>query len=240
MSFLGVTFSGIDENVDVTHLREIRSHYFTVEWGVWLSTEQRGLEPRFPKIDWVRKLDPELAFSAHLWGKDANDFLRGEDGSLLDRYGELWPLFRRLQINSGEGIESVDLPRLMDLMEKHKGKQITFRIRERNLEIADAAVLKGASCSVLFDQFGPQEVGQKKWPKGAKRFSACGYTGGLGPDNIYKQLSSILSAAQTAERWWVDMDSCLVPTETGSEMFSLESCRRVIREVDAYFLDYTI
>jgi hypothetical protein len=240
MSFLGVTFSGIDENVDVTRLREIRSHYFTVEWGVWLSTERQGLEPRFPKIDWIRKLDPELAFSAHLWGKDASDFLRGEDAALLDRYGELWPLFRRLQINSDNGIASVDLPRLMDLIEKHKGKQITFRTRERNLEISDAVVLKGVSCSVLFDQIGPPETGQKKWPKGLKRFSACGYTGGLGPDNIYKQLSSLLSAAQTAEQWWVDMDSCLVPTETGKEVFCLESCRRVIREVDAYFLDYTI
>jgi len=240
MSFLGVTFSGVDESVPISRLREIRSLYFNVEWGICLSIERQGMQPRFPSLDWMRRLDSELTFAALLCGRNATNFLRGDDAELLEQYGEIWPLFRRIQVNLDSQAEPINLPKIIELMEKHAKKRITFHIRDRNLEVADAVVSKGVPCSILFDQSGTPETGQKKWPKGIKRFLACGYTGGLGPDNIYKQLSFLLSAAQTARQWWVDVDACAKVTENGNEAFSLESCRRVIREFDAYFLDYTI
>ena len=240
MSFLGVTFSGLDETADATRLREIRSLYFTVEWGLCLELERQGREPRFPDLEWMHKLPPDLNLAAQLWGRNASDFLRGNDAELLAHYGELWPMFRRVQINVSGDPKEVDLQGLAKLMEKHGDKQMIFRIRERNFEIPDALISQGVSCSILFDQSDVTDVSQKKWPKGVKRFAGCGYSGGLGPENIYKQLSPLLNAAQTAERWWVGMDSCLRITQHGQEVFSLESCKRVIREFDAYFLDYTI
>jgi hypothetical protein len=240
VSFLGVTFSGVDETADVERLREIRSHYFTVEWGLWLSVEHQGRVPGFPGVGWIRKLRPELNLSAQLWGKNAADFLQGDDTELMAHHGEAWSLFQRIQINSTDRIDRVDLPALIRLLEKNQDKQVILRIRDLNLDIADALLTQGVSCSTLFDQSEGQEPAQKKWPKGLRRFAGCGYAGGLGPDNIYKQLSPILNAAQSAERWWVEMDSSLRTTQYEQDVFSLANCKRAIREFDSFFLDYTI
>lgn len=240
MSFLGVTFTGVDETADVEGLKEIRSHYFTVEWGLRLAGERQGRAAGFPGIEWICKLPPGLNLSAQLWGKSVADFLQGDDTELMTKYGEVWSLFRRIQINSTDGIDQVDLSGLTRLIAKNADKQIILRICDRNLEVADALVAQGISCSTLFDESEVQEPAQKKWPKGVKRFAGCGYAGGLGPDNIYKQLTPILNAAQTAERWWVEIDSSLRVKEHDQEVFSLASCKRTIREFDSFFLDYTI
>jgi len=240
VSFLGVTFSGVDETADVERLKEIRSHYFTVEWGLGLAVERRDQAAGFPGLDWICKLAPELNLSAQLSGKSAGAFLKGDDTQLMSKYGEVWSLFRRIQINSTDGIDRVDLPGLTQVIAKNPDKQIILRIRDRNLEVADALVAQGISCSTLFDESEIQEPAQKKWPKGLKRFAACGYAGGLGPENIYKQLTPILNAAQSAERWWVEIDSSLRAKEHDQDVFSLASCKRTIREFDSFFLDYTI
>ena len=240
MSFLGVTFAGLDETADLEKLKEIRSLYFTVEWGVRLAVEHQGREAGFPGIDWIRKLAPELNLSAQLCGKSARDFLRGDDAELATQYGVCWPQFRRIQIDSPSRSDDVDLPKLIRLIGKNPEKQIVFRVRDQNLDVANALVGHGIPCATLFDQAEVQDPAQKKWPKGVNRFAGCGYTGGLGPDNIYKQLSPILSAAQTAERWWVEIDSSLRTAEQERDVFSLARCKRTIREFDAFFLDYTI
>jgi hypothetical protein len=240
VSFLGVTFSGVDETADVERLKEIRSHYFTVEWGLRIAVENHGRTAGFPTVDWIGKLAPELNLSAQLWGKSAADFLRGDNTELMARYGQVWSLFRRIQINSADGIDRVDLPALTRLIEKNPGKHLILRIRGRHLEVADALLAHGISCSTLFDESEAQDPAQKRWPKGLKRFAGCGYAGGLGPDNIYKQLSPILNAAQSAERWWVEIDSSLRTAENDQDVFSLASCKRAIREFDSFFLDYTI
>lgn len=240
MSFLGVTFAGLDETAELERLKEIRSLYFTVEWGIRLAVERQAGAAGLPDIGWLTRLAPELNLSAQLQGKYASDFLRGDDALLMAHYGKCWPQFRRIQIDSLSGLTEVDLSGLTRLMEKNFEKQLVFRVRDQNLEVADALITEGISCSTLFDQSKVQEAAQKKWPKGIKRFAGCGYAGGLGPDNIYKQLSSILNAAQSAERWWVEIDSSLRTIENGRELFNLASCKRTVREFDAFFLDYTI
>jgi hypothetical protein len=240
VSFLGVTFSGVDETADGERLKEIRSHYFTVEWGVGLAVERQNQAPGFPGVDWICKLAPELNLSALISGKSAGTFLKGDDTELMAKYSEVWSMFRRIQINSADGIGQVNLPGLTRLIAKNPDKQIVLRIRDRNFEVADALVAEGISCSALFDESEVQEPAQRKWPKGLKRFAGCGYAGGLGPDNIYKQLTPILNAAQSAERWWVEIDSYLWGKEHDQDAFSLASCKRTIREVDSFFLDYTI
>jgi hypothetical protein len=240
VSFLGVTFAGLDGTADLERLKEIRSLYFTVEWGIRLAVERQGGDADLPDIGWIRRLAPELNLSAQLQGKCASNFLQGDDVELMARYSECWPQFRRIQIDSPSAMAEVDLPGLTRLMEKNLEKQLVFRVRDQNLEVADALVTKGISCSTLFDQSEVQELAQKRWPKGIKRFVGCGYAGGLGPDNIYKQLSPILNAAQSAERWWVEIDSSLRTMEDGREVFNLSSCKRTVREFDTFFLDYTI
>jgi hypothetical protein len=240
VSFLGVTFAGVDETADLEKLKEIGSHYFTVEWGLWLAVEHQGRVAGFPSVEWICKLAPGLNLAAQLRGKSATDFLRGNDAELMAYYGEAWSLFRRIQINSTDRIDQVDLSGLARLIEKNPEKEMILRVRDRNLEVADALVTAGISCSTLFDESELQEPAQKKWPKGIKRFSGCGYAGGLGPDNIYKQLSPILNAAQSAERWWVEIDSGLRTKQHDQDVFSLANCKRAIREFDSFFLDYTI
>jgi hypothetical protein len=240
VSFLGVTFAGLDETADLERLREIRSLYFTVEWGIQLAIEGQGEDAGLPDIGWIRRLAPELNLSAQLRGRCASDFLHGDDVDLMAHYRGCWPQFRRIQIDSPSALAEVDLPGLSRLMEKNPEKQLVFRVRDQNLEAADALVTQGISCSTLFDQSEVQEPPQKKWPKGIKRFAGCGYAGCLGPDNIYKQLSPILNAAQSAERWWVEIDSSLRTMEDGRDVFNLASCKRTVREFDAFFLDYTI
>jgi hypothetical protein len=231
MSFQGVTFSGVDESVHPAQLLEIRSHYFPVEWGICLAKD-REKQPRFPGIDWIKGLPPASNLSAHLYGSLAQDFLAGDDTDLIARYGEILPLFRRIQISCEA--EKIDSKGWSAIADKYKDKKLTIEVPVEN---PNPAVLETKlEASILFNR-GQSNA---QWPKAPKGANGCGYAGGLSPENLSKQLSLLMSAARQAGYWWIDVNSSLRVIKDDRDFFSVEICKKVVREIEGYFLDYVI
>jgi hypothetical protein len=231
MSFQGVTFSGVDESVHPGQLLEIRSHYFPVEWGICLAMD-REKQPRFPGIDWIKGLLPASNLSAHLYGSLAQDFLGGDDTDLITRYGEILPLFRRIQISCEA--EKIDSKGWSAIAERYKDKKLTIEVSADNPSLA--LLETRLEASILFNR-GQSNA---QWPKAPKGANGCGYAGGLSPENLFKQLSLLMSAARQAEYWWIDVNSSLRMIKDDRDFFSVEICKRVVREIEGYFLDYVI
>ena len=233
MSFQGVTFSGVDESVHPAQLLEIRSHYFPVEWGIWLTKDQEK-QPRFPGIGWIKGLPPASNLSAHLYGSLARDFVAGNDTDLIARYGEILPLFRRIQISSEA--EKIDSKVWNAIAERYKDKKLTVEVSVENPNPTVLEMKPAGPFSLLFNR---RESGAQ-WPKAPKGAHGCGYTGGLSPENLSKQLSLLMWAARQAEYWWIDVNSSLRMIKDNRDFFSVEICKKVVREIEGYFLDYVI
>jgi hypothetical protein len=232
MSFQGVTFSGVDESVHPAQLLEIRSHYFPVEWGICLAKDQEK-QPRFPGSDWIKGLPPASNLSAHLYDSLAGDFLAGNDTDLIARYGEILPLFRRIQISCEA--QKIDSKSWNAIADRYKDKKLTVEVSPEKANPVLETKLAGAY-SILFNR-GQSNA---QWPKAPKGANGCGYAGGLSPENLSKQLSLLMSAAHQAEYWWIDMNSSLRAIKDDRDFFSLEICKKVVREIEGYFLDYVI
>jgi hypothetical protein len=233
MSFQGVTFSGVDESVHPAQLLEIRSHYFPVEWGIWLAEDQEK-QPRFPGIGWIKGLPPASNLSAHLYGSLAQDFLAGNDTVLIARYGEILPLFRRIQISSEA--EKINSKGWKAIAERYKDKKLTVEVSAENPNTAVLEMKPAGPFSLLFNR----RKSGAQWPKAPKGAHGCGYAGGLSPENLSKQLSLLMSAARQAEYWWIELSTSLRTTENGQDLFSCGICKKVLREIEGYFLDYVI
>jgi hypothetical protein len=233
MSFQGVTFSGVDESVHPAQLLEIRSHYFPVEWGIRLAKDQEK-QPRYPGIDWIRGLPPASNLSAHLYGSLAQDFLAGNDADLIARYGRILPLFRRIQISCEA--DKIDSKGWGAIADRYKDKSLTIEVCVENPNPAVLGMKLARPFSLIFNR---GESGAQ-WPKAAKGANGCGYAGGLSPENLSKQLSLLMSAGRQAEYWWIELSTSLRTTESGQDLFSCEICKKVVREIEGYFLDYVI
>ena len=233
MSFQGVTFSGVDESVHPAQLLEIRSHYFAVEWGIRLAEDQEK-RPRFPGISWIKGLPPALNLSAHLSGRLARDFLAGNDTDLIARYGEILPLFRRIQISCEA--DNIDSKAWRSIADRYKDKRLTIEVSAENPNPPLLEMKLPGPFSILFHR----GQGSAQWPKAPKGANGCGYAGGLSPENLSKQLSLLMSAARQAEYWWVELSASLRTTDNGQDLFICEICKKVVREIEGYFLDYVI
>jgi hypothetical protein len=233
MSFQGVTFSGVDESVHPAQLLEIRSHYFAVEWGIRLAEDQEK-RPLFPGISWIKGLPPASNLSAHLSGRLARDFLAGNDADLIARYGEILPLFRRIQISCEAA--KIDSKGWSAIADRYKDKKLTIEVSAENPNPPLLEMKLAGPFSVLFNR----GQGSAQWPKAPKGANGCGYAGGLSPENLSKQLSLLMSAARQAEYWWVDVNSSLRMIKDGRDFFSVEISKKVVREIEGYFLDYVI
>jgi hypothetical protein len=237
MSFYGVTFSGVDESVHPAQLLEVRSHYFPVEWGINFTREHQKTRPPFPGIDWIKGFHPAANLSAHLQGKFARDFLEGEDGDFVRQYGDVLPLFRRIQVRCDVGADQIDWKRLTQIANNYPDKKLTVQISAENSEMIDSVAQLGVPISILFDRGSSDEA---HWPKAQKGLKGCGYAGNLRPDNLSKQLSLLMAAARHAEYWWIDLGASVRTIENGKDLFNCDLCKKVIREVEGYFLDYVI
>jgi hypothetical protein len=233
MSFIGITFSGADDTVQPESLADLRGRSFRVEWGILASLDLQGKKARYPSIDWIRRLPTNLNLAMHLCGGLSRSFLKGDDSALLASYGDVWPSFARVQINFSGGIKAADTQKLSALITKNPDKSFIIQVHGRNLEIAEALIDSGVGCAVLFDGSGGRGIQPTQWPIGRSEFSACGYAGGLGPNNIREQALLIrLSALGTARNWWMDMESSLRENRDGQDLFSLDACVKVIGELN--------
>ncbi len=210
-----VTLTGADDSVEVGALRDLSEKYPFVEWGILISKNSRG-KPRFPSTEWMEKLalaeshHATLLLSGHLCGKWVRDVCKCDWGFLADReLSDIWSMFTRFQLNFSPYVKKIDTSLFMESLRRRgpaRVQQYIFQLKNLNAHFVEIAARNGVSASTLFDQSGGRGVLPGEWPEVPKTGVYCGYSGGLGPDNLQAQLSAI-SAVCGPGPIWIDAET---------------------------------
>jgi hypothetical protein len=232
-----ITFTGIDESCPIADLFALLDAGCSrIELGILYSDTRAGAG-RYPGASWIRQTARRIHsvygrghVALHVCGSAVRRLLRGEalhpDLSVIGG-------FERIQLNGRFTDEEVGAFRKF-VWNLNGGRVITQFDSNPSLHTATGTVYERL-CSdgiarhthqVLFDASGGRGVVREEWPAHLGGW-ACGYAGGLGPDNLRDELPRIAAAAG-AFPYWIDMESKL---RDGVDQFSLVLAHRALDAV---------
>jgi len=202
-----ITFTGVDNQVDLSKLIEL-SNLYPIEWGVLIGGNP--LKNRYPKLDRINEiseiaLNNNLNCALHLCGEFARAAKDGIISSEINISG-----YKRFQINSiyydfdqlGQFARSVN----KDIIFQHRTNTFPTGLPPRVYPLHDKSGGKGkvpTSRPVTPDTF-------------------VGFAGGIGPTNVMDILSQI-----SPGKFWIDMESSL----RIDDKFDLNICEQICRKV---------
>ncbi len=238
MKISKVTLTGADDSIiDPAQLFEISENFPFVEWGILLSRKSQG-QNRYPSSIWLKELafsirqakSDVLQFSGHLCGAYVREFLVGDDSFTEEPgLGSVWPLFRRIQINTHGMDHDYHMESLINLINKYGDKEFIFQYDNSNTEILSAVVAAGCkNVSTLFDLSSGAGLLPTEWPMPLNNIR-CGYAGGLSPANVGAQISAIADKVDKVvgdREIWIDMETHVRSND--DQLFDLEKCKRVL------------
>lgn len=228
-----VSLTGAEDSVEPGRLFDLSASYPEVEWALLATLEHEG-SGRNPSQAWREFfLDGAQQVGArtalHLCGKDAFERVLSEPcWHELARYG-------RVQANLNSRSETFDKAQAMRIWDKiaNTAKVLIIQLHERSeswaMEFLSGAG-RGACVEVLFDESKGRGVSPEAW-RDSLPGVACGYAGGLGPQNVGEQLPLIMRAAHEPG-CWIDMETNI---RTGN-FLDVDKCRSVLERA-APFID---
>jgi len=244
-----VTLTGADDSIEPGKLLELTVKFPFVEWGILVSQSQEGCA-RFPSRNWHTALLNTIALKdvpKHGWPK-CRDALSchvcGKWTRLLLNEGILAPwtcsiaMFNRIQLNFHAEKGFQVNPGLGKALPTDK--QYIFQFDGINDSLLQSALYQDLDVVPLFDRSGGAGIVPNEWPKAdllngiigweGSLPNCCGYAGGLGPDNLSKELPRIAEAAGD-RTIWIDMEQKL--RSGGDSKFDLDKCKDVLEQVAA-------
>ncbi len=247
-----LTLTGADDSVQVEDLLQLSDKYPFVEWGILFSKSQNG-NPRYPTYEWIDELAeayyyrqesaPEK-FSLHLCGENMRLLLKGDDRAFRELGSDIMEMFGRVQLNTPKQDLEWDVYKLIDIIKSYPNKQFIFPLKGGFNEAHSRALVSEAglqNISFLFDDSGGKGISPKDWNIPSVSNVSTGYAGGLGPDNIYKELGRVQSTVAirsdfTAD-YWLDMETKLRSGDAlnPEEKFDLEKCVQVLEIAKRWF-----
>lgn len=239
-----VTITGADDSVDYTELAKLSEEFPFVEWGILFSAKQVGTS-RFPSLEWLRGLRdlherglfPKL--SMHLCGRFVKNFLVGEFDFIDVNLQSLWPMFKRVQLNTHGEPHEWKLELVEQFIAANPDKEFIFQYDEVNTDLIEGLGKrdKVENISTLFDLSHGAGISPKgdQWPV-PLNWIKCGYAGGLGPDNLHRQCLNILHKLSGTlqdkpdREIWIDMETKVRTEVPGMAMdrFDLDKVRQCL------------
>lgn len=228
MELCTISLTGADDKVDPARLQDLSKKFPLVEWAI-LSSEKAQGHSRFPTEDWVsafHKACPAVRKAIHLCGRDVDGFL-----AMDSRIHAKVAKFDRVQLNFSHRRQ----PKNLDALVKAANSVSQIVIIQHNsanaslwAELRD----KVTNLAFLFDSSGGRGRSPKDgWPDMLPR-TVCGFSGGLGPDNIAAELETIAGIAGGA-KFWLDMESKL--RSPGDDSFDLDACESALSRAYAIY-----
>ena len=207
-----IAFTGVDDSALAGGLQELSSRY-PIEWGILVDDDQTDKQ-LFPTRQERDKLlaTPGLRWAAHVCGEQARRIANAPETADVALTG-----FQRLQVNhSFSGSSSA-----------HIEKVVRFG-RSRGLRTllqCSGEFPADSRLDWLFDVSFGTGVKPDRWPAAPDGGPFCGYSGGIGPDNVREIVAAIAAPSDTA--FWIDMESGV----RSDERFDLAKCEAVCRAV---------
>ena len=213
-----VTVTGADDSVDPEDLLRISQEYPFVEFGILLSESSMG-STRFPSRQWIRNFfdavrnqSQQINISGHICGGWVRQILLGmwPKWIFMDIDEDYLKMFSRWQINTHaipHDINHDQLPFIWSELDQYNNIVI-FQYDDVNIQLVEIA--KKAGCkniAALFDLSHGAGVLPAEWPLPLDGV-ACGYAGGLSPENVAEQLCA-LEAVVGDNQIWIDAETKL-------------------------------
>ncbi len=233
-----ITISGVDNTVTPVDLLELTWDYPFVEWGVLLSkgtATSEKVRSRYPNKEWLERLfvaaheyqlDERSPFpiSGHLCGQWAKDVIKGKLTFPYDCPG--WASkFQRIQINAN-GLYEQSLYRFLGAL-RSTDLEYILQIDESTRWVWREAFEMKVLASPFFDASGGTGKSPERWPKAVGR-RYTGYAGGLGPDNLEKELDRISEVAHDSP-FWVDMETKIRAEDDTLDLGKVRECLEIAK-----------
>ena len=110
-------------------------------------------------------------------------------------------------------------------------KQVIFQCDGVNDVLVLDAQEQGLNAVPLFDKSGGAGILPGDWPLALFNI-ACGYAGGLGPENVQRQLHNIKQASRS-QPFWIDMERRVRSADDA--VLDLAACERVLELCSSEF-----
>lgn len=206
-----ITFTGVDDQTYVNDLVRLQNLY-PIEWGVLISRDRQGNEPRYPKhphhfTEWG------ACCAGHLCGAIARD--------VMDFHFNLPDLvpamarFQRVQVNTANPNVAA-AQRFSQMI----GKRVILQTREQQ------QFPFAYDVDWLFDCSGGAGKRPDRWPP--CDWKLVGYAGGISPDNVLATMEAINAVGPHIGPYWLDMESGV---RDDNDQFSIEKVWAVCEAV---------
>jgi hypothetical protein len=259
-----VTITGADNSIDPHDLHDLTKEFPFVEWGILVSKMAEGSN-RFPDKDWLydfslfktdyeKKIGLILKASCHVCGQWVRDLLVGGEQFIQDRGGWL-DRFQRMQINTHAEKHEIDKDAFTSTLitifglNSHYTKQFIIQYDGVNEDLLGCCIEAGLDAVPLFDKSHGTGESPRTWPTiryfgpnfgppSKNVMMYCGYAGGLGPDNLEKELKRIakgVDASCTDKNFspiWIDMETKVRSNE--DKQFDLDKVRACLEIAKPY------
>ena len=148
------------------------------------------------------------------------------------------PVIKRIQLNIGDYSDKFDIKKLTALMEKHKNQEFIFPWNKGVAKKIEMLKQTGAKFSLLFDGSYGAGIEPNAWYAPVYKDVPNGYAGGLGPDNVAKNLDKINEILPKNYETWIDAEGKLRDKQTTGS-FTLELAEKYLQNALAWHNQHT-
>lgn len=230
MPLSNCSLTGIDEATPLVELAVVSDMYPYAEWGFLYSPKRQGTPGRYPSVARIQRAFKELPayvrVALHVCGSGVPELLDGESvvSGLLEQVRNRGG---RVQLNFDAAAREVQPERLRPFLLARPDLMFVTPHNDSNDTVTQA--LEGVeNHAILFDSSPGREVTPQEW-RAPIESVLCGYSGGLGPENLAHQLPRIYDAVGKAE-FWINLEGRL---RDEHDRFSMSNARKCLQVVSA-------
>ena len=146
------------------------------------------------------------------------------------------PLIKRVQLNmSKDTADNINTCALRAVLYEFRHTEFIFQYNDKTKEAIEKLHKSGAKFSLLFDASGGNGISPGNWQKPPYENHPIGYSGGISPDNVIRNLNAINAVAGDREIW-IDAEGKL-KTQTLFEdkaLFDADTARAYVRRANIW------
>ena len=147
------------------------------------------------------------------------------------------PLVRRIQLNMPrETANNINADALAQIIHNFKNHEFILQYNDKTKDAIEKLHKTGARFSLLFDASGGNGVSPSEWKKPIYETHPMGYSGGMSPTNVMRNLNEI-NAVVPENRWiWIDAEGKLKSATLFDEkpLFDVDLARDYIQRANLW------
>lgn len=242
MRLITITCSGANEHTEISFLVPLIDSFTRAEIGVQVREEKGGFATA--RYWWLRALHSYLLYnrfsipiSLHLNGGWVEDFCQGNVAPELENFlfktdYNKNPFIRRVQLNFKIGREKTpDMRKLYEAVRRFPDQRFVLSYNQDNEEFIRKLYKTGLKFDLLADNSFGEGILPENRPTPLFKDVLQGYAGGLGPDNVLKELDKIATVMPLGCTFFIDAEGRLKGYDG---RFSLQKCKLFLERAEKW------